>query len=321
MIKKIRFVLFIVFFTPALLVGAEIDKKIKEYKKISGVSGMLNSVGSDTLNNLMALWSESFRKIYPSVKTQIEGKGSSTAPPALIEGTAQLGPMSRVMKKSEIEKFEKKYGFQPTRFIIALDSLVVMVNKDNPIEQLTLLEVDAIFSSTLKGGHHKFINKWSDVGLQGIWKNRNISLYGRNSASGTYGYFKKIALFKGDYRKNVKEQPGSASVVQSIGVDKYAIGYSGIGFLTSNIKAINIAEKDSGVYYSPLKYKNILNGNYPLARGLNIYVIKEPQKKIDLVVNEFLKYIFSKKGQETVIKEGYLPLSYGLIQKYSKLLQ
>jgi phosphate transport system substrate-binding protein len=320
--NNVKFVLLCLFIFPSsYLFGTEIDERITDYKKVPGISGSLNSVGSDTLNNLVTLWSEGFRKIYPSVKTQIEGKGSSTAPPALIEGTSQLGPMSRAMKTSELEKFEKKYGFKPTRFIVALDGLVVIVNKDNPIEELSLPEVDAIFSLTLKGGREKPINKWGDLGLKAAWEKRNISLYGRNSASGTYGYFKSAALFKGDYRKNVKEQPGSASVVQSIGVDRYAIGYSGIGFLTSNIKPIKIAKKQGEKYYSPLKYENIISGKYPLARGLNIYVVKDPKRGIDPVTKEFLKYVFSRQGQEVVIKDGYLPLSYKLVEKYSKLLK
>ena len=318
--SKIKYILFVLFSAPTFLIAA-VDEKIASYQKQSGVSGVLNSVGSDTLNNLMALWTEGFRKFYSSVQTQVEGKGSSTAPPALTEGTAQLGPMSRAMKRSEIEKFEKKYGFAPTRFIVALDAIVIIVNQDNPIKELSLPQVDAIFSSTLKGGSLQTITKWGDLGLAGVWKNRYISLYGRNSASGTYGYFKKVALFKGDYNKTVKEQPGSASVVQSIGVDKYAIGYSGIGFLTSYVKVVNIAKKEGGQYYSPLEYNNILTGKYALARGLNIYVLRDPVRGIDPLVKEFLRYVFSKEGQEVTIKDGYLPLSYELTQKYSKLLQ
>ena len=302
-------------------VALEVDEKLPNYKKISGISGSLNSVGSDTLNNLMTFWSEEFRKLYPSVQTQIEGKGSSTAPPALIEGTSQLAPMSRAMKKSEIEKFEKRYGFKPTRFIMALDGLAVFVNKDNPLEQLTLPQLDAIFSSTLRSGYSNKINKWGQLGLKGKWENRFISLYGRNSASGTYGFFKKVALFKGDFIKNVKEQPGSASVVQSIGVDQYGIGYSGIGFLTSNVKALKIAKKSGQKYYKLHNYNNIISGNYPLARGLNIYVVNDPKKGIEPVVKEFLKFIYSKKGQEIVIKDGYLPVNYKLYTKYSNILK
>ena len=298
------------------------DKKFQNYKKVPGISGVLNSIGSDTLNNLMTFWAENFRKFYPKcANSQIEGKGSSTAPPALIEKTAQLGPMSRTMKKSELEKFEKKYGFKPTRVVVALDAVVVLVNKDNPLKELSLPQVDAIFSATLKGRYPHKISDWGRVGLRWGWENRAISLYGRNSASGTYGYFKRVALFKGDYNKTVKEQPGSASVVQSVGADRFSIGYSGIGFLTSNIKVLNIAKKPGGQSYSPLIYENILAGKYPLARGLFIYVVKDPKKGIDPLVQEFLKYVFSKQGQKIVVKDGYLPLSYKLAQKYLKELQ
>ena len=220
--QKIKLLLVVFLFTFCSVVfankqfAAEVDKKFQNYKKVAGISGALNSIGSDTLNNLMTFWAEDFRQLYPSVQTQVEGKGSSTAPPALIEGTAQLGPMSRTMKKSELEKFEKKYGFKPTRIVVALDAVVIIVNKDNPLKELSLPQVDAIFSATLKGRHPYKIADWGGIGLRWGWENRAISLYGRNSASGTYGYFKKVALFKGDYKKTVKEQPGSASVVQSV---------------------------------------------------------------------------------------------------------
>lgn len=324
MLKKVKYILLPYVLSFSLLccyaTATEVDKNIPNYQKKAGLSGNLNSVGSDTLNNLMTFWAEGFRKIYPSIQTQIEGKGSSTAPPALIEGTAQIGPMSRVMKKSEIEKFEKKYSFKPTRLIVALDALVVIVNKDNPLTSLNLPQLDAIFSVTVKGGYNETITKWDQLGLGNSWKNRFISLYGRNSASGTYGYFKETALFKGDFKKTVKEQPGSASVVQSIGVDRYSIGYTGIGFLTSNVKPLNLSKKKNGKAYSPLQYNNVINGKYPLSRGLNIYIAKNPNQKLDFLIKEFLLYIFSKDGQEVAIKNGYLPLTYGLYKKYIKIL-
>src|SRR5438876_3179260 len=143
------------------LAQVAVDPALKPYEKVSGVSGNLNSIGSDTLNNLMTLWAEGFRAIYPNVNIQIEGKGSSTAPPALIEGTAQLGPMSREMKATEIDAFEKKYGYKPTEIKVAIDALAVFVHKDNPIKGLSMQQVDSIFSSTLKRGG-KDITKWGD---------------------------------------------------------------------------------------------------------------------------------------------------------------
>ena len=288
----------------------KVDPKVTTYKKVSGISGNINSIGSDTLNNLMAYWVEGFNKNYPNVKIQVEGKGSTTAPPALIESTSQLGPMSREMKNEEADKFEKKFGYKPTKVAVAIDALAVFVNKGNPIKSLSLQQVDAIFSKSRKGGLEKDAKTWGDLGLTGGAATQPISLYGRNSASGTYGYFKEHALFKGDYKDTVKEQPGSSSVVQSVGSDKYAIGYSGIGYLTSGVRAVPLsdAKKNGGAAFAAT-YENALSGKYPLARFLYVYINKDPKKPLDPLTREFLKYVLSKEGQETVVKDGFLPLT------------
>jgi phosphate transport system substrate-binding protein len=274
-------------------------------RHVSGVSGNLNSIGSDTLNNLMTLWAEGFRALYPNVNIQIEGKGSSTAPVALIEGTAQLGPMSRAMKGSEIDAFEKKYGYKPTRSRVAIDALAVYTHKDNPIKSLNLQQVDGIFSSTYRLGGTP-ITTWGQVGLTGDYANRPISLFGRNSASGTYGFFKDVALGGGDYSRRVKEQPGSSAVVQGVASDLYAIGYSGIGYKTSGVNAIALAAKP-GRRRPSSHPENCLSGDYPLARFLYIYVNKDPNKPMDKLTKEFLASS-SRQGQEVVAKDGYFPM-------------
>ena len=285
----------------------KVDPALPAYKRASGVSGNLNSIGSDTLNNLMTYWAEGFKKQYPNVNLQVEGKGSTTAPPALIEGTSQLGPMSRDMKGAEIDKFEAKFGYKPTKIRVALDGLAVYVNKDNPIEKLTFQQVDSVFSSTRKRGG-KDAKTWGDLGLTGGWANKPISIFGRNSASGTYGFFKEHALSNGDYKNSVKEQPGSSSVVQGVAEDKYAIGYSGVGYTTSGIKTVKIAEREGGEYFGE-SYENVLSRKYPLARVLNVYVNKNPSKPLDPLVREFLTFVLSKEGQEIVVKDGFYPLA------------
>jgi phosphate transport system substrate-binding protein len=293
------------------LAQVAVDPALKPYEKVSGVSGNLNSIGSDTLNNLMTLWAEGFRAIYPNVNVQIEGKGSSTAPPALIEGTAQLGPMSREMKAAEIDAFEKKYGYKPTEIKVAIDALAVFVHKDNPIKGLSLDQLDNIFSSTNKRGG-KPINTWGELGLTGEWANRPISLYGRNSASGTYGMFKEHVLKNGDYRATVKEQPGSSSVVQGVANDLGGIGYSGIGYKTSGVNALALAEATGKAMHEP-SLENALSGAYPLARFLYIYVNKKPNEPIDKLVHEFVKFVNSKEGQEVVVKDGYYPMPAAVV--------
>ena len=283
-----------------------VDAKLPDYKKASGVSGNLSSVGSDTLANLMTLWAEDFKKQYPSVNIQIQAAGSSTAPPALTEGTSNIGPMSRKMKDKEIEAFEKKHGYKPTPIPVAIDALAVYVNKDNPIKGMTIEQVDAVFSSTRKCGASKDASKWGDLGLTGEWANRDIQIYGRNSVSGTYGYFKKHALCKGDYKSTVNEQPGSASVVQSVTASLNGIGYSGIGYKTSGVKAVPLTKKGSD--FIAATTENAIKGTYPLARFLYIYVNKHPNKELPPIEKEFITMVLSKIGQEVVVKDGYIPL-------------
>jgi phosphate transport system substrate-binding protein len=282
-----------------------LDEKLTAYTPVSGVSGKLVSIGSDTLNNLMTFWAEGFCKVYPNVSPEIEGKGSSTAPPALIMGTAQFGPMSREMSSSEIDRFEKKYGYKPTQIRVAIDALAVFVHKDNPLTGLTNQQLDSVFSSSFKKGG-KNITQWSELGLTG-WDGRAISLFGRNSASGTYGFFKEIALGKGDYKATVKEQPGSATVVQGVGSDVNGIGYSGIGYVTASVKMLPLGDKADALV-APT-YANCLNGSYPLARFLYVYVNKKPGQPLEPLTLEFAKFVLSRAGQEIVVKDGYFPLT------------
>jgi len=298
---------------PAASAVVEVDPNLPVYEPVSGVSGNLDSIGSDTLNNLMTLWAEAFQAIYPNVHIQIEGKGSSTAPPALIEGTAQLGPMSREMKSSEIDKFEARYGYKPYQIGVSLDALAVFVHKDNPLTSLSLQQLDGIFSSTLKRGGQP-VENWGQTGLDGEWASRSISVYGRNSASGTYGFFKDVALLKGDYKSTVKEQPGSSAVVQGIGSDLYGIGYSGIGYRTSGVKVLALSSDGGEAYEASLE--NCISGDYPLARLLYVYINRNPVEKLDTLTKEFLKFVLSKQGQEIVVKDGYYPLPAEIAAQY-----
>ncbi len=294
---------------------AAVDPALPEYKPASGVSGNFSSVGSDTLNNLMTLWAEQFKKFYPNVNIQIQGAGSSTAPPALTEGTANFGPMSRQMKDQEIQAFEQKHGYKPTGVGVSIDALAVFVNKDNPIKGLSIPQVDAIFSATRTCGGAKDATRWGDIGMSGDWANKPIQLYGRNSVSGTYGYFKDVALCKGDFKANVNEQPGSASVVQSVSTGLNAVGYSGIGYTTSGVRALPLAKSEGGELVEATP-ENATNGKYPLSRVLYVYVNKAPNKDLSPMEREFFKMVLSKQGQEVVEKDGYVPLPAAVASKF-----
>lgn len=289
---------------PGVLAG--VDPKLPAYQTTSGVSGNLSSVGSDTMNNLVDFWAGGFSALYPNAIFAMEGKGSSTAPPALISGAAHFGPMSREMKAEEISKFEAKFGYKPTNVVAALDALAIFVHKDNPLASLTLQQADAIFSSTRKSGAPADVTTWGQLGLTGEWASLPISLYGRNSASGTYGYFKEHVLAKGDYKATVKEQPGSAAVVKGVAAERGAIGYSGVGYKTADVRAVPIVGKDGKPWDA--NDANVYSGKYPISRALYVYFNKAPGQPLQPAVREFLVYVLSKEGQEVVVKDGYVPL-------------
>lgn len=295
-------------------VTAAVDSELPHYERASGISGNLTSIGSDTLANLMTLWSQEFKKSYPNVNIQIQAAGSSTAAPALAEGTANMGPMSRMMKDSEIQSFEASHGYRPTPVPVAIDALAVYVHKDNPIEGLTIAQVDEIFSSTRRCGSGNDITRWGELGLTDAWANRPIQLYGRNSVSGTYGYFKDNALCKGDFKSSVNEQPGSASVVQSVSSSLNAIGYSGIGYRTSSVRAVPLAKKE-GEPYIEATPEQAATGDFPLSRYLYVYVNKRPNQPLAPLDREFVKLMLSKQGQEVVNRDGYVPLPATVVER------
>lgn len=313
MLKKFGSVLALVSgFVAVNAAAVEVDPTLHDYTKAPGVEGSLKSIGSDTLNNLMTLWAEGFAKEYPNVKVEIEGKGSGTAPPALIAGTAQFGPMSRPMKGVEMDEFEKKHGYKPTGLRVAVDALAVFVHKDNPIQCLSIAQVDAMFSKSRKHGGRQDLRTWGDLGLTGEWAARPISMYGRNSASGTYGYFKEVALADGDFKDSVKEQPGSSAVVQAIASDKYAIGYSGVGYQTADVRTVPISANDGGSCFDATP-ENAYAGDYPITRFLYVYMNKKPGTKLDPLRAEFTKFVLSKQGQSGVVKDGYYPIPAAVV--------
>lgn len=303
----------------AMAQAVQVDPALPTYQKAAGVSGNFTSVGSDTLNNLMTLWAEEYKRLYPNVNIQIQGAGSSTAPPALTEGASNFGPMSRVMTAREVEAFEKKNGYKPTAVGVAIDALAVYVNKDNPIKGLSVQEVDAAMSVGRKCGFATDITKWGGFGMTSEWASRDIAMYGRNSVSGTYGFYKDVALCKGDLKRNVAEQPGSASVVQSVATQINALGYSGIGYKTSGVRALPLSQKKGEPFVEP-DAKHAIDGTYPLARVLYVYVNKKPNQPLNPLEREFFKMVLSKQGQEVVIKDGFVPVPAAMAQRFLSVI-
>ncbi len=297
--------------------ATQVDPALPDYQRVAGVSGNLTSIGSDTLNNMMTLWAETFQARYPSVNVQVQGAGSSTAPPALTEGTANLGPMSRAMKQGEIRAFEERHGYAPTPVRVAIDMLAVFVHRDNPLAGLTIPQLDAIFSATRRCGGAEDVTRWGQLGLAGAWGRRDFSLYSRNAVAGTYGYFKERALCDGDFKPSINEQPGSASVVQGVSESINGIGYAGIGYITSGVRAVPLAYDEDEPYVVP-SAENA--AEYPLARFLYIYVNNHPTRGMQPLEREFVRLMLSRPGQEVVVRDGYIPLPAVLVERQLRQL-
>ncbi|MEC8416516.1 MAG: phosphate ABC transporter substrate-binding protein, partial [Pseudomonadota bacterium] len=279
---------------------------VPSYTRTPGVAGKISSVGSDTLANLMTFWSQEFKTLYPQVGFQIQASGSSTAPPALIEGTATIGPMSRELKPSEIRDFTRVHGYPPTVLKVAMDAIAIFVDRRNPISGMTLQQVDAVFSQTQYCGSDTRIEQWSQLGVDEVGYRSPIRTYGRNSVSGTYGLFKIMALCDGDFKNTVNEQPGSASVVLSVASGTGAIGYAAYGYKTAGVRAVPLGESLDSLI--PLSIETVRNESYPFARFLYLVINKKPGEPLPTLEREFLRFILSKEGQAQVIRDGYFPI-------------
>jgi len=292
--------------------------RVPSYSRMPGVAGKISSVGSDTLANLMTFWSQEFKTLYPQVGFQIQASGSSTAPPALIEGTATIGPMSRELKPSEIRDFTRVHGYPPTVLKVAMDAIAIFVDRRNPISGMTLQQVDAVFSQTQYCGSDTRIEQWSQLGVDEVGYRSPIRTYGRNSVSGTYGLFKIMALCDGDFKNTVNEQPGSASVVLSVASGTGAIGYAAYGYKTAGVRAVPLGETLDSLI--PLSIETVRNESYPFARFLYLVINKKPGEPLPTLEREFLRFILSKEGQAQVIRDGYFPIREDVLLRQRRLL-
>ncbi|MGJ8681276.1 PstS family phosphate ABC transporter substrate-binding protein [Paraglaciecola sp.] len=284
-----------------------------------GASKNIVSFGSDTLANLMHFWSKEFHVQYPKIGFELHSEGSTTAVKMLFNNQADLGPMSRLMTSHEVSTFKQKFGYRPTPVKVAMDALVMYVNRDNPLDNISLAQIDRMFSATQKCHFQPSIDSWQQLGLTGKWKNHPIELIGRNKISGTYGFFKRKALCNGEFKPNVSLQPGSTSLIQVISHTKFAIGFSGLGFKTSGVKALPLLSNDGEIV--PSTAANVQNQTYPLARFLYIYINWPQSNPIPSKIQNFLRLVLSEKGQKVVTQDGYIPLSKSVRKEQLKMLR
>ncbi len=290
------------------------NQRLPTYVPALNITGTLSSVGSDTMVHIISYWVVGFKRIYPGVQTRILQAGSGTAPPALIEGSSNIAPMSRQMNAKELQAFEAKFGYRPTEIRVALDALAVYVNKNNPLQGMTLPQVDAVFSSTRKCGYDEDLRRWGQFGIEGDWKERNLSLYGRNLLSGTNAFFAEHALCKGKYKDGINMLASSHDVVLAVSGNSSGIGYSSVGYTVGGVRSLPIALKP-GDPFIPAIPENVYSGRYPLTRYLYIYVNKPSKQPLPPLEKEFMKMVLSDQGQATLKNNGFLALDAKTVQE------
>ncbi len=331
--------------TPALTAHAEqsrmlVQSETESYVAEAAVSGKMTIAGSDTMQAPLSKLAMEFRRRQVDMKIAVQGSRDSKLSPedVFLTGIStmrrgdgdtaghfgsydvQLLASSRALTEEEIKRFESRYGYPPTAVSIAQDAVAIYVNSDNPVSELTLAQVDAIFSATRKRGMQS-IQEWGQVGLTGQWEHAPIHLYGRDQRStGTLPFFKHVVMRGGEFKTALTAEPGSASIVVAVGKDPSAIGYSGIGFQTSAVKAVSLSEAAGSPAVAP-SMESVMDGHYPLARPLYLYVNKDPKREWDPKILEFLRFINSREGQETVARAGVYPLSSSQLNHNVALLQ
>jgi len=296
-----------------VLAHSDVEEMLAPYVPEQVVTGALSSLGSDTLANAISQWASLFERYHPGARIQVQASGSSAAPPALTEGTVDLAPMSRLMRSNEVAAFQRRHGFAPTAVPVALDAVAVYVHRDNPLRELDLPTIDALFSRTLRCGAGHSIRRWGELGLGGSWHDRRVRLVGRNSVSGTYGFFKSQALCGGDFRAGMHEQPGSSSVVQAVGSSIAAIGFAGIGYESASVRALAVRRTDTDEAVLPT-WDTAAAQQYPLSRLLYIYINRVPGAPLPVFEREFFRLVLSATGQAVVREAGLYPLPAAAIR-------
>ena len=257
--------------------------------------GKLVSAGSDTLGSLSSLWAERVQARHPEVLVQVRAIGSAAAPTALIQGTADIGPMSRPMSPSERQRFFQRYGYAPTAVPVAADEIAVFVHRDNPLARVKLAELDALFSSTRRCGYPRLLRDWRGVGAFDGLQPRPVSLYGRSAASGTHSIFRQKVLCGGDFAPAVNRLVGSSAIVNAVARDPNGIGYASAGFVDARVRAVRIVDGSDG-------------RELRLSRELLLYVNRPPTAALDSLVAAYLDLVLSREGQREVERAGYRPL-------------
>lgn len=283
------------------------------YAPPKALEGELTLVGSDSMEPLVILWFDAFQKFHPQAHLKAISKGSATAPPALAEGRCAVGPMSRAMEAEEEAKVEAALGAKPMRLLVAYDALAIWVNRANPIQRLTLEQLDAIFSATKKRGWELPMDTWGDLGLRGAWRKRGIQPFGRDPLSGTRAFFKEKVLQKGEFSPRCKVGGDQWAVVEAPGKNAAGISYGPLNYAEPIVRQVPLSPGCGKPGVLPTR-ENIAKGSYPLTRALSLYLAQGPKAPSPELAKEFLRFVLSKEGQDLVTAYGAVPVAQELAE-------
>jgi phosphate transport system substrate-binding protein len=287
------------------------------YESVVGLTGKITSIGESTTTNLVARVAAEFRRMYPDVTLQVIASPISIGPLALLEGRADLVPMSRPLTPEEIQNFTRKYGYPPLEIKVAADALAIYVDKGNPVPGLTLGQLDGIFSQTQRRGGSS-IETWGQTGLTGEWTDRRITLYGYGPEDGAHQIFQQQVLDGGVFRLSLRVEGGGSSIVQGVAADPGAIGFASIFFTCKRVRVVQIAGVD-GRFYAPTE-ENVRSRRYPLSRFLYVCVNKPPRKPLGGPAVKFLRFLLSREGQQIVAAGGNIPLDAVTVEQGRRAL-
>jgi len=287
------------------------------YESVAGLSGNIISIGESTTTNLVARIATEFRRMYPDVAIQVTSSPMSIGPAALLDGRADLVPMSRPLNPEDIQNFTKKYGYPPTEIKVAADALAIYVEKGNPVTGLTLGQLDGIFSRTQRRGDSS-IETWGQAGLTEEWADRRITLYGYGPEDGAHQAFQQQVLNGGAFRLSMLVEGGGSSIVQGVAADPAAIGFASVFFASKRVRIVQLAGAD-GRFYAPTE-ENVRSNKYPLSRFLYVYVNKPPRQPLGGPAREFLLFLLSREGQQIVADGGNIPLDAATVTQGRRTL-
>jgi phosphate transport system substrate-binding protein len=276
--------------TLGLVVGCKRDKTPEKT--------IIQNTGSDTMVNLAQAWAEEYAAVVPSVSVEVSGGGSGTGIAALINGTVDIANCSRKVEAKEIEEAKKNSGKDPLEFMVGYDAMAIYVHKGNPMEQITLEQLADIY------GENSAVTKWSQLGVKMPAEADEIMRVSRQSNSGTYHYFREAVLGKGrDMKLGSRDMHGSKDVVELVSKTPGAIGYSGMGYSTGEVKKLKVAKKKGEPAFDA-NVENTLNHSYPIARPLYMYTLGTPSG----AVKAYMDWVHAEPGQKIVAESGYVPL-------------